>query len=63
MIAKYGGDSESDGVVTCKISSEILEPHFSLSPVRLREYGRSGGVTIFVSLTKVFLSGTRPFAG
>lgn len=34
MIAKYGGESASDDVVTCKVSSVILEPHFSVAPVR-----------------------------
>jgi hypothetical protein len=33
MIAKYGGESDSDGVVTCRVASVILEPHFSLAPV------------------------------
>ena len=34
MIAKFAGESDSDGVVTCKVASVILEPHFALSPVR-----------------------------
>lgn len=33
MIAKFGGDCDTDGVVTCLVSSSILEPHFPISPV------------------------------
>lgn len=34
MTARFGGMDESQGAITCKISSDILEPFFGMKPVR-----------------------------
>jgi hypothetical protein len=33
MTAKFKEEGSETGLITCKISSSILEPHFSLPPV------------------------------
>lgn len=33
MFAKYRGDDDTDGLITCKVANSILEPHFALKPV------------------------------
>jgi hypothetical protein len=59
MDAKFGGDNQEQMLITCRVTNSVLEPFFSLPPVRVADCSNLSFVhllTFFILLLLLLLS-------